>query len=705
MPRGIDTPEQILLLLFSLVASIIFSWWTYRGNQGLTPGRMWLLTILRGSALFLLILLLFNPVIRKTNILVDKPAIGILLDNSRSVTVAKGDYEGESSYRQAQRGLAPDDTSEVSFRFYGFDNDVFRLPGREPDLDGTSTDINLALTGIVQSEPDLKAIILYSDGIFNRGRNPAATVSQLGIPVITVGLGDTTSMRDLVVRSINVNETGYKNTETPIIAEILNDGFPDTSFEIQLRKDGVVIDRQSITTASERSVHRVQFNTKLTETGLLRYEILIPELPGEFTPANNRASGTINVLDDQLRVLHIAFEIHPDISAFRNLLSTDENISPAMLNWYGGEKFSGGGITNRPDSVDLLILHGYPNRNLSAAIKNEVQSLINELPILLLTTPGSDNVTLTDDMGNRLPVITNRSAGNSGIQLFAVEANSDHPVMELPITDLTRTPLLRAPVTGIEPGIGVTELFRARLRNQETEAPVITLRTVGNRRISQVNAFELFRWFQSTNQEHREYMAALLSNLVKWTSNEPDNRLLTISPARPVFDENEQIRFEATLRNESGDFESDALIEITVTKPDAQPGTYTMTNRGLGRYELQIPTMPAGTYRYEALARKGNTRIDEQSGTVNVSETNLEYIDTRRNDELLAWIAGQTGGTFIPYDEADRLPAILRDLNVLEVVTTEFTTDTPLYQSPAWFILLIVLLTIEWIIRKQAALV
>lgn len=705
MPRGIDTPEQILLLLLSLAASIIFSWWTYRGNQGLSTARMWLLTILRGSALFLLILLLFNPVIRKTNVLVDKPAIGILLDNSRSVTVAKGDYEGESSYGQARRGLAPDDTSEVSYRIYGFDNDLFRLPGTEPDLGGTSTDLNLALTGFVQSEPDLKAIVLYSDGIFNRGRNPATTVSQLGIPVITVGLGDTTSMRDLVVRSISLNETGYKNTESPITAEILNDGFPDAAFEVQLRRDGDVIDRQSITTASARSVHRVQFNTGLTETGLQRYEIFIPELPGEFTTANNRASGTINVRDDQLRVLHIAFEIHPDISALRNLLATDQNIRPAMLNWYGGENFSGGSLTNRPDTADLLILHGYPNRNLPPAIKNAVQTLIDELPVMLFTTPGSDNVTLTRDMGNRLPVITNRSAGNTGIQLFAVEANNDHPVMELPITDLTRTPLLKAPVTGIEPGIGTTELFRARLRNQETEAPVITLRTVGNRRISQVNAFELYRWFQSTNQEHREYMAALLSNLVKWTSNEPDNRLLSISPVRPVFDENEQIRFEATLRNESGDPEPDAIIEISVTKPDEEPGIYTMTNRGLGRYELQIPSMPAGTYRYEALARKGNTRIDEQSGTVNVSETNLEYIDTRRNDELLAWIAGQTGGTYITYDEADRLPALLRDLNVLKVVTTEFTTDTPLYQSPAWFILLIVLLTSEWIIRKQAALV
>ncbi|TVQ09501.1 MAG: hypothetical protein EA364_13940 [Balneolaceae bacterium] len=705
MPRGIDTPEQILLLLLSLVAAILFSWWTYRDNEVLSPYRMWLLSIVRGSALILLILLLFNPVIRKTNVLIDKPAIGVLLDNSKSVTVIRGEYDGENSYRQARQAVNLGDTLDVSYRIYGFDNELFRLTGTEPDLEGTSTDINLALSGIVQSEPDLKAIVLFSDGIYNRGRNPSNIASQLGIPVITVGLGDTTSMRDLVVRNINLNDVGYKNTETPITAEILNDGFPDTSFEIQLRKDGNVIDRQTVSTTTTRSVHRVQFNTELAETGLQRYEIFVPELPGEFTTANNRASGTINVLDDQLRVLHIAFEIHPDVSAFRHLLATDQNVSPAMLNWYRGDNFHGGALTNRPDTVDLLVLHGYPNRNLPGSIKNAIQPMIEELPVLLFTTPGSDNAELTRELGNRLPIITNRSVGITGIQLLAVEQHSNHPVMELPLTDLTRTPLLKAPVSGIEPAIGGTELFRARLRSQETEAPVITLRTIGNRRISQVNAFELYRWFQSTNQEHREYISALLSNLVRWTSNEPDNRLLTIAPVRPVFDENEQIRFEATLRNESGDPESDAIIELTVTKPDRQPGTYTMTNRGLGRYELQIPTMPAGTYRFEATARKGSARLDEQSGSFNVSETNIEFIDTRRNDDLLAWIAGQTGGTFITYDEADRLPSILQDLNVLEVVTTEFISETPLYQSPLWFVLLIALLTAEWVIRKSSALV
>ena len=107
---------------------------------------------------------------------------------------------------------------------------------------------------------------------------------------------------------------------------------------------------------------------------------------------------------------------------------------------------------------------------------------------------------------------------------------------------------------------------------------------------------------------------------------------------------------------------------------------------------------------FDAVARKGSTQTDQQSGSVEVSETNLEYVDTRRNDDLLSWIAVQTGGTFITHSETARLPQILRDLDIMEAVTTDYTTDTPLYQSPIWFIILLILLTAEWIIRKSSAL-
>jgi hypothetical protein len=705
MPRGIDTPEQILLLLLSLAASVAFAWWSYRGTENLSSPRLRTLILLRGTALFLLLLLLFNPVLRQTRVLTERPVIGILLDNSRSVTLSKGSYEGKDSYLGAIQALSPGDTSTVSYRIYGFDSELFRPETLVPDLNGTATDISNALTAIQQAEPDMQALVVYTDGIFNRGRDPSFTASRFTIPVITVGLGDTTRIRDLIVRDMIINDTGYRNTITPIIGEIINDGFPDTGFEVQLRRNGEVTDRETISTTSVRSVHRVQFNTGLDETGLHVYEIYVPGIPGEWTTVNNRASGAIEVLDDQLRILHIAFEIHPDVGAIRHLLATDENVSLSTLNWYGGERFHGGPLPPaQTDTLDLVILHGFPPPGMPDQVTDTIIELMDRTPGIVFRTPASDKRELTRRMGNRLPIVTNRLTPAPAVQITEVEQFRDHPVMDLPRTDLSRIPLVRAPITGLEASIGSVELFRARFRNEETSAPVISLMTTGNRRSAQINAYELFRIFQSPNQEHREFISSLISNIVKWTSNEPDNRLLAISPARPVFDENETVRIDATLRNESGDPEPDGIISLTVRQNDEITGTYTMMNRGLGRYELRLPGLPAGQYHYEAQARRGGSRIDEQAGSFRISETNLEYVETRRNDELLAWIARETGGAFITHEQAEELRGILDNLGVTETIESEVVTERPLYHSPYWFILLLMLLSAEWLIRKSSAL-
>jgi hypothetical protein len=704
MLRGIETPEQILLLILSLAASLLFAWWTYRDTPNLSPVRTGILILLRGLAVFILILLLFNPVLRRTQILIEKPVIGILLDNSKSVALEKGEYRGETSYKEALDPLVLNDTSDVSYRFYSFDHQTQRIFG-QPDLTGSTTDINQAFSDILQAEPDMKGLIIYSDGIFNRGRDPVYTMSGLQIPVISVGLGDTTHIRDIVVRNINLNDVGYRNTITPITGEILNDGFPDIDFEVQLRNDGEIVDRKTVTTTDSRSVFSVQFNVELTETGLQLYEIYIPEIPGEWTTSNNRAGGTIEVLDDQLRVKHIAFEIHPDAGAVRNLLATDETIRLSTLNWFGGDSFTGGELSARLDTLDLVVLHGFPNRQIPQTIYENIIRLMDEVPVILFSTPDMDHQLLTSDLGNRLPVMKTMAAPAADVQLRIHDDTSDHPVMDLPPIDIQRSPVLRAPVSGVEASLGSNVLFNAGYRNEDTNSPVIALRTITNNRIAHINAFGLYRWLQSTNENYSGYMTNLLNNIVKWTSNIPDNRLLTIEPLRPVFDESEQIRFEATLRNESGILEQDALIEISIRSDENVTGTYTMTNRGLGRYSLEIPSVPAGSYSFETIAKKGNTILDEESGNFSVNETNLEYLDLMRNDALLQSISLQSGGRYLTFNEATELPSVLRELDLLRATETELISNKPLYQSPIWFILVVLLLTSEWIIRKSSALI
>ena len=66
------------------------------------------------------------------------------------------------------------------------------------------------------------------------------------------------------------------------------------------------------------------------------------------------------------------------------------------------------------------------------------------------------------------------------------------------------------------------------------------------------------------------------------------------------------------------------------------------------------------------------------------------------NADLLRELAHQTGGAFITIDELDQLPAAITRRTARLISLKE----VDLWSSPLIFALLILLITIEWIVRK-----
>lgn len=101
----------------------------------------------------------------------------------------------------------------------------------------------------------------------------------------------------------------------------------------------------------------------------------------------------------------------------------------------------------------------------------------------------------------------------------------------------------------------------------------------------------------------------------------------------------------ASLINETGDIESNAVIEFTL-KSDNYAANYTMDNLGNGNYQLQIPNLMEGNYKFSATARKGSREIDTETGEFLVSQSSIELANTVRNDELLNNISTGSGVVF-----------------------------------------------------------
>ncbi|MEQ9310496.1 MAG: hypothetical protein RLN90_13660 [Balneolaceae bacterium] len=694
--QGFQNSLPTLLILFAGFLLICVAFFSYRNLKSIpTPSRIGFIA-LRATALLILFVLFLNPYFFSSETLKENPKLIVLLDNSESTTIEKGNYIGDESYSNVLKSLNLNSNPRLDFEYFTIGSSVKQIGS--PDsllLNESETNFASAISQIEELEEDFDAGIIISDGIITFGRNPIIQASNLSIPLYTIALGDTSKVKDIAIKNLVFNPNGYTDTNHTIEVEVSQNGFANQKSNVQIfNSSGQLMDEKDISFEIEGQTTSVTLQIELNEQGLQQYSVKVSELNGEWTNENNRSSLSIDVSDSKTKVLHISFEIHPDVKMLRSILNSDQNIELTTLTWLGGSRFIEPILSNIIDQ-DLFIVHGLPLNSFDLSILegyDEVPSIYFQLPKSRLNETG---------IFSELELI--RNTGNRFYQVNIVpnSESSDHPIMELPEIGYQNISPLVSSLRSISTTPDALDLIKLEFQGIETPNDIISVVERGNLRRSAVSAWGWYKMYQSPNQNERDFVTQLFLNITTWSSNNPDERRLKISPSRPVFNLSEDVIINANLNNESGSSESGANIEISLTSPiDEEERTFTMSNEGNGSYQLDIPALSSGLYSYKADARKGDRLIDSQSGEFLVQDSNSELINTIRNDELLKTISYETGGEFFTYDSLSNFWNQLNTdqiLNQKEVTIESYTFPV---RSILWFALVLFLLAAEWFGRK-----
>ncbi len=705
---GFQNTIPLFWIIVILLAAVSLSVWTYWKVDALSTAMRRTLIALRSAAFLILILLLLNPVISLKDQITSPVRIVQLIDNSHSAAIEKGDYGGEDHYREILSQITPEAEGRfehVSIETFGFDAGLFELDSHDDlDLEGTRTDINQALVDFLDLFDEQDAVILVTDGIVTSGRDPGATASRMPVPVYTVGIGDTTRQKDIVVQRVSHNSSASLNSRMRIEASILNDGFPDEDIEVQLRQDDTILSDTTIRSSETRSVQQIPFELTLDEEGLQQFQIHVPEVDGEWTTENNTRYFSVDVRDDRIRILHLAYDIHPDVRNMRSFLREDKQISLENRTWTGEDRYIEGELPDEPDTLDLVILHGFPHFDLDASHARDVVDRYESNALFLIGSPGQDVFSLSSLFEGRLPLRFSSDFSWNDVQVRTSAARQDHAVLDFDIPDDLRMAPVRGPISNVSTRGDATPLLKSNYRGSETDAPLLAVQSLADRNISQLNGFNFYRWALSTDASSRRFWENLLNKTVKWTAASPDEQLLELRPADQVFQVGEPVIINGFLRNEAGEPEPDGVINLTIENDDVDDLRYVMNNEGDGQYQLEIGNLPEGVYSYHGLAKRGDREIDSRTGQFTVGGINREYLNTVRDDELLEMIAGASGGSYFPHERADELyDAIENDIGFEQRQETT-TQSVALYRHPFWFIVVLLLLTLEWGLRKYRAL-
>ena len=163
----LESMPAVLLALLAAAACAL-AWWYYRNpTPSISPSMRWLLTVLRASALVLLIFSLAEPVFQIVFTTTHPQKIVVLVDTSSSMA-----FQAAPNRKHDASGVLAALRSRLGNRgaFFAFDNRVRPLQQGEPAFDGEGTDIAAALKHAL-TRGDAAAVVV-GDGRWNLGEDP-----------------------------------------------------------------------------------------------------------------------------------------------------------------------------------------------------------------------------------------------------------------------------------------------------------------------------------------------------------------------------------------------------------------------------------------------------------------------------------------------------------------------------------------------------
>lgn len=698
--QGVSPVMPIFVIVLLLLFSVVVSFWSYQYLSAIGPWKKWGLISLRASVLSLLILLLLNP-FRTAEVEETEPArIAVYLDDSQSMGITRGDYDGLNSYRAIIGELQSQQAEGFEYDYYRFSGDI--TEGSEIEAFGTSTNLHNVMDHITQNESDYRASIVVSDGIFTQGRNPVYTAQRLSNPVITIPAGDTSTVKDIILADVNYNETIYTNTRHRFTADVQQMGFSGDEATVQFLLDGELIDTRDVPFSTSSESHLVEFTHEFTEPGFYDIQINIPAKGDEFTDQNNRSSFTVEVIDDKTRILSLAFEVHPDVRSVRKLLATDQQNELVSSTVIGPGRFIGDDPMLVEEDFDLVFLHGLP------APGSELLQWLNEqsFPVVYMATPGSAEQPFDSRYAEFISLRTEGTQALLDVHVEPGDNGVSHPLLEgINQATANRFPSLKAYEGQYNTSPLAEVLLTARFQANSTDIPLLIAEDTQVRRLVTINSFGWYRFEQSRNEEARNFYEQLFINISSWASTPPDRRTLTVEPVKPSFSEHEQVEMRATLINERGEPEPDGIVELYFYEgDDSDRRVFRMDPAGGGRYHSQLGSYPEGVYRLEAAAEKNNRDLGRAETRVTVRESSAELINTQRNDELLQQIAAITGGISLQHHQINNISTFLSENNLDEISENISTEFIYIFEAGWWFFVVVLLLSAEWLLRRSVSL-
>ncbi|MBP5573933.1 MAG: hypothetical protein J6X40_07185 [Bacteroidales bacterium] len=676
--------------LVALAVGVAFAMLLYFRNRrqhygkGLTIALFGLRTLLGG----LVTLLLFNPYIRQRVSVVEPPTVLLAHDNSASLVLSKDSVFYRTDYRTQL-----DAVRERLHRDFQVDEYLFGQEVRDFDLLDFSdqlTDLSSFLQTAERKyyKRNVGAVVLFTDGLYNRGFEPSLLAERFPFPIYTVALGDTLSYPDLFVKEVHYNKKVSLGSAFPIRVVVGGMDCAGKKAVLTLREEGRTIARQELEVGSNRYAKEVDFMLDADVEGVRRIEVEVGGLEEEAQRLNNLKRIFVEVKDQQFKILCLADAPHPDLGAMKSVLNEDCGMDFV----FGREPI--------PDlaGYQLLLLHQTPSSNTDLAALTAQLERNKKLPMLVVVGQATEVEAL-----NKIQqaVSLHRGVTNS---MLDVKACFNPSFGTFTVSDALRDRVGKYPPLAL-PHLETSflkahdDLLLQEVLGLKSGLPLLTF-VKDDRRMAFLFGVNTWRWrlFNYYQDHQSQAFEELFSKTLKYLLLSSDDGSAVF--AKEEYYSNEPVILNAELRNPSGELVTDPELSLRiVNKKTGETYEYTFSKREHD-YELNAGMLPEGLYTYHAETSMAGQKVT-LSGSFAVVALGIEAQQLTADIERLRNLAALTNGRCYTVDQLSQLPDDLKaDTRITSVEHHETRFEDLIHAKWIWFVL-IGLAALEWVLRKM----
>jgi len=691
MDLKIVTEYSFWFVIFCFLLGALYSGILYFKNkkEEFPNVLLWIMAVLRFLSISLISFLLLSPLIKTITRNVEKPVIIIAQDNSNSIAIGKDSLYYKNEYVKLLFDFKEKLNEKYKVATYTFgekvdDNFSVTFIEKQSDISTLFSEISARY-----SNRNVGAIILASDGIYNKGINPVYASEKIKFPVYTIALGDTNVQKDIILKKVNYNRIAFLGNKFPLEVIVNANKCSGLKSRLSVYSGKKVLFSKTIDFKNDRFFETIPIQLEAKQKSLQKYVIKLSTVAQEISTENNSELIFIDVIDGKQKILILSNAPHPDVSAIKQAIESNINyeVETEILKDFT-KSFSG---------YNLVILHQIPTNNRYS--EQVVRKLNNSQTPVLFILGAQSNLNYFNSYrtglnitAQKISINESQAIVNPNFTLFNLSDETKRTLKKFPplLTLFGKYKIMNS----------ADVLFYQKIGAVSTKLQLILFNQTLDKKIGIIAGEGIWKWHLSDYLNNENHLAfnEIITKTVQYLSLKAEKSFFRVLNKNNYL-ENQPVEFDAEVYNKSYELINEPEITLTIVNSEKKKFPYVFGKRGKAYY-LNAGNFPVGEYRFSAKVKVGDT-IYKKTGVFNILALNVESINTIANHRLLYNLAKKHDAEMFYPSQFDKLHKLLENREDIKSISYSQKSYNELVNLKWVFFLILALLSSEWFIRKR----